>query len=86
MLCLSSGVTVAGGLKSDRITDERTLSDTSATHGENHSGWRTDYPYATALNYILYMYREALIFSHVFVPWSHRGQFSALISCSDTNL
>lgn len=33
MLCLSSGVTVATGLKSDRITDESTLSDTSATIG-----------------------------------------------------
>lgn len=33
MLCLSSGVTVATGLKSDRITDESTLCDTSATTG-----------------------------------------------------
>lgn len=66
---------MAGGLKSDRITDERTLSDTSATHRENHTGWRTDYPYATALNYILYISKEALIFSHIFVPWSRQGRF-----------
>lgn len=37
MLCLSSGVTVAAGLKSDCITDESTLSDTIPTHRDGYT-------------------------------------------------
>lgn len=37
MLCLSSGVTVAAGSKSDCITDESALSDTSATQKDGYA-------------------------------------------------
>lgn len=37
MLCLSLGVTVAAGLKSDCIMDESTLSDAIPTHRDGYT-------------------------------------------------
>lgn len=91
MPCLSSGVTAATGLKSDCITDESTLSDTSSTHGENNAGWKTDYPHATTLTYIN-IQRSAYLSPRCCHAHTHErtlqllSVFSALISCSDTQL
>lgn len=62
MLCLSSGVTVAAGLK-ERQHHGWEHSDTSTTHRENNTGWRTDYPYATALTYI-HIQRSGYLYPH----------------------